>query len=50
MKRCFVQLNGLNIVEFVTDRHPQIRKEMREHFPSITHSFDTWHIHKGLEH
>ena len=46
----------LQVSAFVTDRHPQIRKWMRETFgegredqrqPLIRHFFDAWHIAKS---
>lgn len=47
----------LRIKAFVTDRHVQVRKYMRENFgekrqdknqPYIRHHFDLWHVAKGL--
>lgn len=31
----------------VTDRHPQIRKWMRESMKSVKHYYDVWHVAKG---
>ena len=38
---------GLNIRLFVSDRHSQITKWMREEVPETKHKFDVWHIAKG---
>lgn len=32
---------------FTMDRHPSIRKLMREEYPNIIHQFDPWHVAKG---
>ena len=31
---------------FVTDRHPQITKWMKDHMPGTRHIFDVWHLAK----
>ena len=38
---------GLAIESFVTDRHPQIKKYVREEMKDTTHYFDVWHVAKG---
>jgi len=38
---------GINVKVVTTDRHPSIRKIMREDFPNIEHQFDPWHTGKG---
>ncbi|CAG2210930.1 unnamed protein product [Mytilus edulis] len=54
-KRCFekglkiLTDAGLNIIEVVTDSHPQIRALMKKpQYASIKHSFDIWHGLKNL--
>ena len=43
----FLEEAGVFMSTFVTDRHPQIRKWMREQMPTVQHLFDVWHIAKG---
>lgn len=38
---------GINVKVVTTDRHPSIRKMMREDYPDIAHQFDPWHVAKG---
>lgn len=38
---------GISVKVVTTDRHPSIRKIMREDFPNIEHQFDPWHTGKG---
>ncbi|KAL7396810.1 hypothetical protein ABVT39_012062 [Epinephelus coioides] len=40
---------GLDIKVITTDRHPSIRKIMRESYPEIKHEFDPWHTAKGIK-
>ncbi|XP_063047543.1 uncharacterized protein LOC134441244 [Engraulis encrasicolus] len=40
---------GLDIRVVTTDRHPSIRKIMREQYPEIMHQFDPWHVAKGIK-
>ena len=44
----FFQSQGLTIGEIVTDRHPMIVKHIREQMKDTKHSFDVWHVAKGL--
>lgn len=39
---------GVKIKVISTDRHTQIRKYLRVHWPSILHEVDPWHVIKGL--
>ena len=41
------QLN-INVVRVVTDRHVQVKKEMRENHATKHHNFDVWHVANGL--
>ncbi|XP_076156980.1 uncharacterized protein LOC143140023 isoform X2 [Alosa pseudoharengus] len=41
--------DGIAVKVVTTDRHPSIRKMMREDYPDITHQFDPWHVTKGLK-
>ena len=43
----FLEENDIHIDTLITDRHPQIRKWMREMMPGVEHLFDVWHIAKG---
>lgn len=38
---------GIAVKVVTTDRHPSIRKMMREDYPDVTHQFDPWHVTKG---
>uniref|UniRef100_A0A8C2FEU5 Uncharacterized protein n=1 Tax=Cyprinus carpio TaxID=7962 RepID=A0A8C2FEU5_CYPCA len=40
---------GINVKVVTTDRHPSIRKMMREDYPDIAHQFDPWHVAKGIK-
>ncbi|XP_053390057.1 uncharacterized protein LOC128552984 [Mercenaria mercenaria] len=40
---------GISITEIITDRHLQIQKWIRENLPETRHSFDVWHIAKGIK-
>ncbi|XP_064480534.1 uncharacterized protein LOC135394033 [Ornithodoros turicata] len=48
--RCLDELksNHIIVASITTDRHPAVRKHMREMEPSIVHGFDTWHVVKVL--
>ncbi|XP_064473783.1 uncharacterized protein LOC135388278 isoform X2 [Ornithodoros turicata] len=39
----------VSIASVITDRHPAIRKYMREKEPDMQHTVDTWHVVKGLQ-
>ena len=43
-----VEANGINVDVISTDRHPQIKKEMRVNHPNIDHQFDPWHVAKSV--
>ncbi|MES9883741.1 MAG: hypothetical protein ABW185_23055 [Sedimenticola sp.] len=38
---------NVDIDSLTTDRHPQVKKYMREQQPEITHWYDVWHVAKG---
>ncbi|ROJ30494.1 hypothetical protein DPX16_23575 [Anabarilius grahami] len=38
---------GIDVKVVTTDRHPSIRKIMREEYPHIIHQFDPWHVAKA---
>ena len=50
LKRCLQTLEGedVSISDITTDRHPQVKKFMREQHPEINHWFDVWHVAKGV--
>ena len=43
----FLTDEGLSVDNLITDRHVQIRKQMREKWPAVKHRLDGWHIGKG---
>ena len=47
VRRCIEQ-RGAKVRVLVTDRHAQIQKWIREHWPDVTHYFDIWHVAKGI--
>ena len=48
-KNCFESMfgNNLNLGTFVSDRHNQIIKHMKEELTELTHFFDLWHLKKS---
>ena len=42
-----LQSNNITIDSLVTDRHPSVRKYVRENHTDITHWFDIWHVAKS---
>ena len=38
----------VTVEQLVTDRHPSVKKYMREQNADIVHYFDVWHMAKGL--
>ena len=44
----FMDDNNVQIDSFTTDRHPSIKKYMRDNRPGIKHWFDVWHVAKGV--
>jgi len=40
---------GIPVKVVTTDRHPSIRKIVREEYPEVTHQFDPWHVAKGIK-
>lgn len=50
LKRCLsFLLQFLTIGTITTDRHPCVKKYLRETFSEIVHFFDVWHISKGIK-
>ena len=49
LRRCLNNMDddGLFAETLVTDRHPSIKKYMRERRPETKHYFDVWHVAKG---
>ena len=47
--RCLEELeeNNIKVETLITDRHPSIKKHMRENNPEAKHYFDVWHMAKG---
>ncbi|XP_060085555.1 uncharacterized protein LOC132564967, partial [Ylistrum balloti] len=50
LKRClkFLQEEGVDVSDLVTDRHSQVKKFMKTERPDINHWFDVWHVAKGV--
>ena len=44
----FLESQALIINTFVSDRHVQIGKWVKENLPHTQHYFDTWHVAKGI--
>ncbi len=42
----FLRGYDFSIATLVTDRHPQVRKWMREEMPDTQHYYDVWHVAK----
>ena len=50
LKRCLQNLteDNIEVSHITTDRHPQVKKFIREKYPEIRrHWFDVWHVAKG---
>ena len=43
-----IEANGIKVDTISTDRHPQIKKEMRVNHGEIDHQFDPWHLAKSV--
>ena len=43
-----IEANGIEVDIISTDRHPQIKKEMRVNHGEIDHQFDPWHLAKSV--
>ena len=44
----FLGDRGCDVDSFITDRHKQNEKYLRETHPTIKHWFDIWHVAKGM--
>ena len=44
----FLQNEGIEVQEIVTDRHVAFRKYIKDELKAVKHSFDVWHIAKGI--
>jgi hypothetical protein len=40
--------NKLQVAKLVTDRHIQVSSYMANEKPDIEHSYDIWHLAKGI--
>lgn len=43
-----IEANGIKVDIISTDRHPQIKKDMRVNHADIDHQFDPWHLAKSV--
>ena len=50
LKRCLhtFEEERLTISDLTTDRHPSVRKLLRDKHPEISHWFDIWHVSKCM--
>ena len=44
----FLEVSGLILKVFISDRHRSIAKWIRENRPNMKHFFDIWHIAKSI--
>ena len=44
----YLQLAGVDITVFVSDRHRGIAKWIRENQPKTSHFYDIWHVAKSI--
>ncbi len=44
----YLKGNDFSVSTLVTDRHPQVRKWMREEMKTTKHYYDIWHVAKGI--
>ena len=44
----FFENKKLSVGLFVTDRHKQVDRWMRDEMPNTDHRFDVWHVAKGV--
>ena len=49
-KRCFGYLNdaGIEVSDFISDRHRGVAKRIRESLPHVNHYNDIWHVARTL--
>ena len=40
--------NNIKVTKLVTDRHVQVSAYMARQKPEVEHSFDVWHVAKGI--
>ena len=40
--------NNIEVTKLVTDRHTQVSTYMAHQKPEIEHSYDVWHVAKGI--
>ena len=43
-----LERSGVKIATFITDRHLQVNKYLREKKPKVKHYYDVWHVAKGI--
>ena len=44
----YLEENDVQITKLVTDRHVQVAVYMANEKPQIAHSYDVWHVAKGI--
>ena len=40
--------NNIKVTKLVTDRHVQVSAYMARQKPEVEHSYDVWHVAKGI--
>lgn len=45
----FLEVSGLAVLVFVSDRHRSIAKWIRENLPNTKHFYDIWHVAKSIQ-
>ena len=40
--------NNIKVTKLVTDRHVQVSAYMAHQKPEVEHSYDVWHVAKGI--
>ena len=44
----YLEDNRVEVNKLVTDRHIQVSAYMANHKPEVEHSYDVWHVAKGI--
>lgn len=44
----FLENSNIKIKKLVTDRHTQVSAYMANEKPNIEHTYDVWHVAKGM--
>ena len=44
----YLEDNNVRVTKLVTDRHVQVSAYMASEKPEVEHSYDVWHVAKGM--